>query len=188
VTQNVSCDITQEPLKPRTYHSKIRISTHGRFKPLLLQWLYFFLGAPNFWHRQAMLPNYFDMRSAEWILQLNCYQLCWETSNTKKGQKRPNIATGGRNLASLLLWLYWPVGGHNFWMPHSIWLLIFAMTLLDLYLDICLLDSCDIMSTTGARTKSSEWYVLCFRGSCIMWYFTQTWRNGLLPAWYPTPQ
>jgi hypothetical protein len=129
--------LSQEPLKPRTYHCKIRISTHGRFKLLLLQWLYFLLGAPNFWHRQAMLPNYFDIGSGEWTLQRNTYQLCWAT---KKGKKRPKIATHGWNLASLLLWLYWPVGGHNFLMPHSIWLLVFAMTLLDLYLNILLLD------------------------------------------------
>jgi hypothetical protein len=42
-----------------------------------------------------MLPNYFDMRSGEWTLQLNCNQLCWETSNTKNGQngqKLPSTA------------------------------------------------------------------------------------------------
>jgi hypothetical protein len=106
------------------------------------------------------------MRSGEWTLQLNSYQICWETSNTKYGQKRPKIATDGRNLASLLLWLYWPVRGHNFWMPHSIWLLVFALTLLDLYLDI-FWGFVFIMPRTGARTKSSEWYVLCFRGSWV---------------------
>jgi hypothetical protein len=149
------------PTRQRTYHCKIRISTHGRFKLLLLQWLYFLLGAHIFWRRQAMLPNYFDMRPGEWTLQLNCNQLCWETSNTEKGQKRPKIATEGRNFASLLLWLFWPVGGHNFWMSHSICLLVRPIS------QHFLLHWCAIMPTFGARTKSSEWYVLCFRGSWI---------------------
>jgi hypothetical protein len=39
----------QEPLNPRTYHGKIRISTDGRFWPLLLQWLYLPLRAHIFW-------------------------------------------------------------------------------------------------------------------------------------------
>jgi hypothetical protein len=60
-------------------------------------------------------------------------------------------------------------------MTHSIWLLVFAMTLPNRYLDILVMDLCVITTTTGARRKSSAWYVLWFRGSCLMtWHVTLT--------------
>jgi hypothetical protein len=86
--------------------------------------------------------------------------------HTKKGQKRTKIAKDVQNLVRLLQWLYWPVERHNFWMTHSIWPLVSSMTLPNQYLYILFVDLCVITTTTEARTKSSAWYVLWFRGSC----------------------
>jgi hypothetical protein len=55
-------------------------------------------------------------------------------------------------------------------MTHSIWPLVFAMTLPNRYLDILVMDKRVITTTTGARTKSSAWYVLWFRGSWSVWH------------------
>jgi hypothetical protein len=63
------------------------------------------------------------------------------------------------------------VGGHNFWMLHSIWPFVFAMTLADRYIDIYVIYYQAIMNTTRARTKSFAWYP------------GQTLALVLVPAW-----
>jgi hypothetical protein len=101
-------------LKLRTYHGKIRISKYGRFLPFLVQWLYFPLEAHNFWHRQPIWLNSFDIRSGEWLSNLIVIINAEKHQTRKKCQKRPKIAKNGRNPVSLLQWLYWPVKDHNF--------------------------------------------------------------------------